>query len=259
MPLSPRKRVLLIAVVAFAALAALIWYLSVAYWAQPVTPLPPPTQGAAQEAVTPAASVTPQTEATATPPQSDAGATPTAEATMTPTPTPTGTPAPAAPSPQAQNDSLDPASALASMRPLIPVAGVRAEELRDTFTDSRNEGRVHDSIDIIAPRNTPVVASVDGRVVRLFQSVKGGITLYQVAASDERIVFYYAHLERYADGLTEGHVARRGETIGYVGDTGNATPGNTHLHFQIYRVADPKRFWSGENINPYPLLRNAER
>jgi len=231
MPLSPRKRVLLIAVVAFAALAALIWYLSVAYWAQPVTPLPPPTQGAAQEAVTPAASVTPQT----------------------------GTPAPAAPSPQAQNDSLDPASALASMRPLIPVAGVRAEELRDTFTDSRSEGRVHDSIDIIAPRNTPVVASVDGRVVRLFQSVKGGITLYQIAASDERIVFYYAHLERYADGLTEGHVARRGETIGYVGDTGNATPGNTHLHFQIYRVADPKRFWSGENINPYPLLRNAER
>jgi murein DD-endopeptidase MepM/ murein hydrolase activator NlpD len=67
-------------------------------------------------------------------------------------------------------------------------------------------------------------------------------------------VLYYAHLERYADGLAEGHFARRGETIGYVGDSGNTTPGNTHLHFQVYRVADPKRFWTGENLNPYPLL-----
>lgn len=266
MPIGPRTRVLLIAALVFAALAALIWYLSVAYWAQPVTPLSPPTQGAALEAVTPAPSdavpnATPVAEATATPlpPQTDANvnaptATPTPNASLVPS----ATPASVATPPQAQNGSADPASALASMRPLIPVAGVRAQELRDTFSDSRSEGRVHDAIDIMAPRNAPVVAAVDGRIVRLFQSVKGGITLYQLAASDEHFVFYYAHLERYADGLKEGHVARRGEIIGYVGDTGNAAPGNTHLHFQIYRVADPKRFWSGENINPYPLLRAAQ-
>ena len=259
MPIGPRTRVLLIAAVAFAALAALIWYLSVAYWAQPVTPLPPPTQGAAQEAATPA----PTQSATATPP-AGATATPQTNASATPpaaTPTPNASPAPpvSSASPQAQGASSDPASALVSMRLLIPVAGVRAEQLLDTFSDTRSEGRVHDAIDIVAPRNAPVLAAVDGRVVRLFQSAKGGITIYQLASADEHFVLYYAHLAAYADGLAEGHVARRGETIGYVGDTGNATPGNTHLHFQIYRVADPKHFWSGENINPYPLLRNSER
>jgi murein DD-endopeptidase MepM/ murein hydrolase activator NlpD len=258
MPIGPRTRVLLIAAVVFAALAALIWYLSVAYWAQPVTPLSPPTQGAAQEQPPPAPALTPTGGATAGATQPDANATPTATATATPTPN--ASPAPPLPSvsPQALGASPDPASALASMRLIIPVAGVRAQELRDTFSDSRSEGRVHDAIDIMAPRNASVLAASDGRIVRLFQSVKGGITIYQLASSDEHFVFYYAHLAAYADGLAEGHVARRGETIGYVGDTGNATPGNTHLHFQIYRVADPKRFWSGENINPYPLLRAAQ-
>jgi murein DD-endopeptidase MepM/ murein hydrolase activator NlpD len=159
---------------------------------------------------------------------------------------------------QAQAPAGDPASALASMRLLIPVEGIRPDQLQDTFKDSRSEGRVHDAIDIIAPRGTPVLAATDGRIVKLFNSVKGGITFYQLAAADEHYVLYYAHLERYADGLKEGHVARRGETVGYVGDTGNATPGNTHLHFQLYRVEDPKRFWTGENLNPYPLLRGAQ-
>jgi murein DD-endopeptidase MepM/ murein hydrolase activator NlpD len=123
------------------------------------------------------------------------------------------------------------------MRLLIPVEGIRLDQLQDTFKDSRSEGRVHDAIDIIAPRGTPVLAATDGRVVKLFNSVKGGITFYQLAAADEHYVLYYAHLERYADGLAEGRVLRRGETVGYVGDTGNATPGNTHLHFQIYHVS----------------------
>jgi murein DD-endopeptidase MepM/ murein hydrolase activator NlpD len=144
------------------------------------------------------------------------------------------------------------------LRLLIPVEGLKPEQLQDTFKDARSEGRVHDAIDIIAPRGTPVLAATDGRVVKLFNSAKGGITLYQLAAADEHYVLYYAHLERYAEGLAEGHVARRGETVGYVGDTGNATPGNTHLHFQIYRVADPKHFYTGENLNPYPLLRGAQ-
>jgi murein DD-endopeptidase MepM/ murein hydrolase activator NlpD len=254
MALGPRARVLLLAALVFAALASLVWYLSYAYWPQPVTPLPAPSRSA--EALTPTPTATPQATPIPMPPQAEATAPPAA----TPTPTPAATPqaqSQAAPQPQGAPGG-DAAATLASMRLLIPVQGVRADELRDTFTDARSEGRVHDAIDIMAPRNAPVLAAADGRVVKLFRSEKGGITIYQLAAADEHIVFYYAHLERYADGLAEGRVARRGETLAYVGDTGNAAPGNTHLHFQIYRVADPKHFWTGENINPYPILRSAQ-
>src|SRR5947209_6763498 len=250
MPLGPRARVLLIAAAVFAVLAALVWYLSTAYWSQPVTPLAPPRQ--AEEAATPQATATPPSQTAATPsPQTNA--TPPAQTTATPTPSP-----PPSPPPRAQGASGDAGEVLASMRLLIPVAGVKPSELRDTFSDARSEGRVHDAIDVPAPRNTPVVAAADGRVVKLFHSAKGGTTVYQLASADEHFVFYYAHLDHYADRLAEGHVARRGEAIGYVGDTGDAAPGNTHLHFQIYRVADPRHFWTGENINPYPLLHTAQ-
>jgi murein DD-endopeptidase MepM/ murein hydrolase activator NlpD len=136
----------------------------------------------------------------------------------------------------------------------IPVAGVRPDQLRDTFQDSRSEGRAHDAIDIAAPRGTPVLAVADGRIVKLFQSVPGGTTIYQLG-TDDRTIYYYAHLDRYADGLAEGRIVRRGEVIAYVGDTGNAGAGNYHLHFSISVVSDPKRYWDGTNINPYPLLR----
>jgi murein DD-endopeptidase MepM/ murein hydrolase activator NlpD len=245
MALGPRTRVLLIAVALFGAVAALVWYLSYHYWSQPLKPLRPPSQDA-EQLPTPAASPTTTTSASPSP---------TPDAAPTPSPSPSPTPAA---SPQAQGLSGDPASALAAMHLLIPVEGVAPKQLQDTFKDARSEGRVHDAIDIIAPRGTPVLAATDGRVVKLFKSAKGGITFYQLAAADEHYVLYYAHLERYADGLVEGHVARRGETLAYVGDTGNATPGNTHLHFQIYRVEDPKHFYTGENLNPYPLLRDSQ-
>jgi murein DD-endopeptidase MepM/ murein hydrolase activator NlpD len=251
MAIGPRARVLLIAVALFAALGALVWFLSYRYWTQPVTPLPTPTQDA-ERLPAPAATPTPASaaNANATPP-------PSPEASPASSPLPAPSPAARA-SPQAQNFAGGADASLASLRLLIPVAGVAPGQLQDTFNDARSEGRVHDAIDIIAPRGTPVLAAADGRILRLFQSAKGGTTLYQLASADEHIVLYYAHLERYAEGLAEGHVARRGETVGYVGDTGNATPGNTHLHFQIYRVADPKHFWTGENINPYPLLRASQ-
>ena len=137
---------------------------------------------------------------------------------------------------------------------IIPVAGVRSDQLHDTFSDSRSEGRVHDAIDIPAPRDTPVLAAADGTILRLFQSDRGGTTVYQLS-TDGKFVYYYAHLERYADGLDAGHFAKQGETIAYVGDTGNAGAGNYHLHFSISVVSDPKRYWEGTNINPYPLLR----
>lgn len=138
---------------------------------------------------------------------------------------------------------------------IIPVAGVRPDQLIDTFTDSRSEGRSHDAIDIIAPAETPVLAAADGQIQKLWQSERGGTTIYQLSA-DQKLIFYYAHLARYADGLTEGKQVRQGETIAYVGDTGNAGTGNYHLHFSIAIVSDPKRYWEGTNINPYPLLHN---
>ena len=137
---------------------------------------------------------------------------------------------------------------------IIPVAGVRADQLIDTFSAARGEGRVHDAIDIPAPQGTPVLAAANGKIVKLFQSERGGTTIYQLS-SDEKFIYYYAHLDRYAEGLSEGQTVTQGETIAYVGDTGNAGAGNYHLHFSIAIVSNPKRYWEGVNINPYPLLR----
>ena len=135
----------------------------------------------------------------------------------------------------------------------IPVAGVRPGDLVDTFEAARSEGRTHNAIDILAPRGTPVRAAAPGEVVRLFTSDKGGLTVYQLA-DDGRTVYYYAHLDSYAPGLKAGQRVRRGQTLGGVGDTGNAAPGNTHLHFAVWRTSDPADFWDGDPVNPYPLL-----
>jgi len=136
---------------------------------------------------------------------------------------------------------------------IVPVAGVRPEQLVDTFNDARSEGRVHDAIDIPAPDGTPVLAAADGEIIKLFPSEKGGTTIYQLSM-DKKLVFYYAHLQGYADGVAVGNKVHQGDVIAYVGDTGNAGAGNYHLHFSISIVADPKRYWEGTNINPYPLL-----
>lgn len=165
----------------------------------------------------------------------------------------------AAPSPTPVQPLVQPVTEAAAqvthITPLIiPVAGVKPDQLLDTFTSSRSEGRTHDAIDIMAPAETPVLAATDGQIQKLWQSERGGITIYQLSA-DQKLVFYYAHLARYADGLTEGKQVRQGEVIAYVGDTGNAGAGNYHLHFSIATVSDPKRYWEGTNINPYPLLR----
>jgi peptidoglycan LD-endopeptidase LytH len=136
---------------------------------------------------------------------------------------------------------------------LVPVSGVLPKDLVDTYTHARSEGRSHDAIDIVAPRGTPVVAVAEGTVLKLFQSEQGGITLYQLDP-DQRTLYYYAHLDRYASGIGEGMRLRRGDPIGYVGDTGNAGAGNYHLHFEISTTADPAQYWGGIPMNPYPLL-----
>ena len=166
-----------------------------------------------------------------------------------------GTPLPPTESPTPTPES---ANFVGRMNLIIPVAGVRPEQLQDTYADARSEGRTHDAIDIIAPAETPVLAAADGKILKLFQSEKGGTTIYQLSSSQE-LIFYYAHLSHYADGLTEGNLVKQGEVIAYVGDTGNAGAGNYHLHFSIAVVSDPKRYWEGTNINPSPLLQNRPR
>jgi murein DD-endopeptidase MepM/ murein hydrolase activator NlpD len=169
-----------------------------------------------------------------------------------PTPSPAETPPPhVEQSPPKVPPLAD--SFVGSLKLIIPVAGVKPNQLLDTFADARSEGRVHDAIDIPAPAGTPVLAAADGEIVKLFQSDRGGTTIYQLS-TDRKLVFYYAHLQRYADGLVAGKFVKQGEVIGYVGDTGNAGAENFHLHFSIAIVPDPKRYWEGININPYPLL-----
>ncbi len=136
----------------------------------------------------------------------------------------------------------------------IPVAGVKPTDLVDTYSEARSEGRVHNALDIPAPRGTPVVAATGGTILKRFLSERGGTTLY-LLASDRRTILYHAHLERYADGITEGKPVRAGDVIAYVGDSGNVAPNNTHLHFEVTLSSDPKRFWVGLPQNPYPLLR----
>ena len=137
---------------------------------------------------------------------------------------------------------------------LVPVAGVKPEQLKDTFLQARSGGRRHDALDILAPQGTPVVAAVDGTIRKLFHSKAGGVTIYQFDLAEER-VYYYAHLERYADGLHEGQRVKQGDVIGYVGVTGNAPPGTPHLHFAIEILTAEKRWWKGTAVNPYPLLQ----
>ncbi|HET6669366.1 MAG TPA: peptidoglycan DD-metalloendopeptidase family protein [Pyrinomonadaceae bacterium] len=192
--------------------------------------------------------VTPVVVTAPTPPQPENPASATALAT--PDELPENQPSP---TPSSLVVTLDP-SYVGRLNLAVPVKGVKAEQLQDTFKDARSEGRVHDAIDIPAPAGTPVIATAEGEIIKLFESERGGTTIYQ-ASKDKKLIFYYAHLQRYAEGLVVGKTVWQGETIGYVGDTGNAGAENYHLHFSIMIVSDPKRYWEGTNINPYPLLR----
>jgi murein DD-endopeptidase MepM/ murein hydrolase activator NlpD len=136
---------------------------------------------------------------------------------------------------------------------LIPVRGVRPDQLRGSFHDARN-GRRHEAIDILAPRNSPVLAVAAGTIAKLFESRAGGLTIYQFDET-ERFTFYYAHLERYAEGLREGQPVEAGQIIAYVGTSGNAPQNTPHLHFAIFRLGGEKRWWEGTAVDPYGLLK----
>lgn len=174
-------------------------------------------------------------------------------------PPPRPEPSSAAPVP-ATTEPAQPASAriavdadAAPVGLLIPVEGKTASELTDTFADARSQGRSHDAIDIMAPAGTPVLAVADGHIEKLFDSKPGGLTVYQFEPSG-KYAYYYAHLQRYAQGLAEKQAVRRGQVIGYVGSTGNASPEAPHLHFAVFLLGPEQRWWEGTAINPYPAL-----
>jgi murein DD-endopeptidase MepM/ murein hydrolase activator NlpD len=136
----------------------------------------------------------------------------------------------------------------------IPVVGVRAGQLTDTFEDARSSGRRHDAIDVMAAEGTPVIAAADGTIEKLFFSRGGGgITVYE-RSPDQKWMYYYAHLSGYAPGLHEGQQVKRGQVIARVGHTGDASASGPHLHFAINSMAPGERWWQGTPINPYPLL-----
>lgn len=138
---------------------------------------------------------------------------------------------------------------------VIPVAGVRADALEDTWGEARSGGRAHRGIDIFAPRGTPVLAAAAGIVVQRDTAGAGGIAVHQ-RDLDGRTVYYYAHLDRHRPGLKEGDLVRQGDVIGYVGSTGNVS-GSPHLHFGVFTVTNPNHLARGLELNPYPLLRAA--
>jgi murein DD-endopeptidase MepM/ murein hydrolase activator NlpD len=177
--------------------------------------------------------------------------TPAAAAPTPPTSArPRRTPATPRPTPVASAADLE--TLAARLRP--PITGLAPGAIGDTFADARG-GHRHEATDIVAPRGTPVVAVDDGVIARLFTSVPGGLTVYELSA-DGAWTYYYAHLDHYPEGLREGALVRAGDVLGYVGNTGNAGP-TAHLHFAILRRDAQSSWWEGTAVDPYPLLRAA--
>lgn len=147
-----------------------------------------------------------------------------------------------------------PMADLVDRRLEVPVLGARRDGLRNMFDEERSGSRKHEAIDILAPKGTPVVAVEDGTIAKLFLSEAGGITIYQFDPTG-RYAYYYAHLDAYAPGLTDGDQVTRGQTIGFVGVSGNAPKDTPHLHFAIFELTESRRWWQGTPIDPYPILR----
>ena len=136
----------------------------------------------------------------------------------------------------------------------VPIDGVDVASMKGGFEEKRT-GHAHEAVDLLAPRNTPVHAVQDGTVAKLFVSRAGGNTIYQFDPSG-RLCYYYAHLQRYADGLHEGDAIRQGQVIGYVGTSGNAPPGTPHLHFAVFELGPERQWWRGKAIDPFLVFRN---
>jgi murein DD-endopeptidase MepM/ murein hydrolase activator NlpD len=150
--------------------------------------------------------------------------------------------------------SADPIDDLRRRHLTLPVQLITRDDIRDNFNEARGAGRQHEAIDVLAPRNTPILAVEDGTVAKLFLSKAGGLTIYQFDPTGD-YVYYYAHLEGYAPGLKEKDAVTRGQVIGYVGTSGNAPRDTPHLHFAIFKLTGEKQWWRGTAIDPYQVLR----
>ena len=171
----------------------------------------------------------------------------------TPVPLATAARAPRAASSRAATD----AEYLRARELMVPVEGIAPSHVPNTFSAPRGNRR-HNALDILAPRGTPVLAADDGRIHSMRRNAAGGIIIYLVDA-DERMVHYYAHLDGYRKGLAEGDRVRKGDVLGYVGTTGNAPESTPHLHFQVMRLEDLRRYWEGTPVNPHGLFAETGR
>ena len=149
---------------------------------------------------------------------------------------------------------IDPIADLRKRDLRLPVSGLNPQSLTRSFADKRGSNRLHEAIDILAPRHTPVLAVEDGVLVKFFHSKAGGNTIYQFDPAS-RYAYYYAHLDRYAAGVKEGDRVKKGQVIGHVGTTGNAPPKTPHLHFAIFRLTEQKQWWKGAPIDPFDVWR----
>jgi len=156
------------------------------------------------------------------------------------------------PPPEPTRDDLD----LFADELAMPLAGIDPMKLRSNFNDLRSGMRRHEALDIMAPRRTPILSAATGRVLKLFTSSAGGLMVY-AADSIERFILMYAHLDTYASGLRDGAPLTRGDVIGYVGFTGNASPSAPHLHFAIARTGAVDEWWKGSAVDPLPVLQRA--
>jgi murein DD-endopeptidase MepM/ murein hydrolase activator NlpD len=148
----------------------------------------------------------------------------------------------------------DPIPALRARDLRLPIDGAAVERMKGQFAERREGGeREHEAVDVLAPRNTPIHAVDDGTIAKLFHSKAGGTTIYQFDP-DARFCYYYAHLERYAEGLHDGQSISRGEIIGYVGTSGNAPPDTPHLHFAIFELTADRHWWEGTPLDPYAVF-----
>ena len=159
---------------------------------------------------------------------------------------------PAAPRGQ-QASAPAPTATTGRTRLRVPIDGFDVDDMKGGFEQART-GHQHEAVDLLAPRNTPVHAVEDGTVAKLFTSKAGGITLYQFDPTG-RLCYYYAHLERYADGIHEGDAIRQGQVIGYVGTSGNAPENTPHLHFAVFELGPEREWWKGKAIDPYLIFR----
>jgi murein DD-endopeptidase MepM/ murein hydrolase activator NlpD len=147
-----------------------------------------------------------------------------------------------------------PASDRSPGRLRVPIDGMEIDALKGGFAEVRGGTRGHEAVDILRPRGTPIHAVTDGAIAKLFFSKAGGITVYQFD-TDEKFCYYYAHLERYVDGLHEGQHLVKGEVLGYVGTSGNAPANTPHLHFAVFELNEDKQWWKGRPIDPYVVFK----